>query len=115
MLLTGGVRDRACLTPTVLSTEPEVHYEETLAPMIVLSTVDSTRSAFATANAIGTGLPVGVLTHDLRTALLAARELDADVVVGALPVDTDALDDLTDIVTAYTRPQSFILSGGTTG
>ena len=109
-LLTGAVRDRASLTPTVLSSTPEVCYEETLAPVIVMSTVDSTRSAFAAANAIGTGLPVGVLTHDMRTALLAARELDADVVVGTLPAD--AFDDIADIVTAYTRAQSFVLSGG---
>jgi acyl-CoA reductase-like NAD-dependent aldehyde dehydrogenase len=111
-LLTGGVRDRASLVPTVLLTEPEVHHEEVLAPAIIMSTVDSTRHAFDAANAVGSGLPVGVLTHDVRTALLAADELDAGVIVGALPSDADAFGDIADVVAAYTRQQSFVLSGG---
>jgi acyl-CoA reductase-like NAD-dependent aldehyde dehydrogenase len=111
-LLTGGVRDRASLVPTVLLTEPEVHHEEILAPVIVMSTVDNTRRAFGAANEVGSGLPVGVLTHDVRTALLAADELDANVVVGALPTDADTFDDIADVVAGYTRPQSFVLSGG---
>lgn len=114
-LLTGGVRDRAGLTPTVLLTEPEVRHEEVLAPVIIMSIVDSTRQAFDAANAIGSDLPVGVLTHDVRTALLAANELDADVVVGTLPADAYAPEDIADIVAAYTRAQSFVLSGGSTG
>ncbi|HEY4023527.1 MAG TPA: aldehyde dehydrogenase family protein [Pseudonocardiaceae bacterium] len=111
-LLTGGVRDRATMTPTVLAAPPEFHCEETLAPALLLSTVDSTRSALAAANATGSGLPVGVLTHDMRTALLAANELDADVLVGALPADAATIDDIADVVEAYTRPQTVVLNGG---
>ena len=44
-LLTGGVRDRATVTPTVLTVPPEFHGEEVLARALLLSTVDSTRSA----------------------------------------------------------------------
>ena len=110
-LLTGGVRDRASLTPTVLAVPPEFATEELLAPVILLSTVDNTRSAFAATNGRDSDLPVGVLTHDVRTALLAADELDADVVVGALPSETAAADDLADIVAAYTRPQRVVLGG----
>jgi acyl-CoA reductase-like NAD-dependent aldehyde dehydrogenase len=111
-LLTGGVRDRATLTPTVLAVPPEFHSEEVLAPALLLSTVDSTRSAFDMATAGGSDLPVGVLTHDMRTALLAANDLDADVVVGALPVDATALADIAAVVDAYTRPQHVVLGGG---
>jgi hypothetical protein len=80
-----------------------------------MSVVDSTRHAFDAVNAIGSDLPVGVLTHDMRTALLAASELDADVVVGALPADADAPEDIAEVVASYTRPQSLVLSGGLTG
>lgn len=111
-LLTGGVRDRATLTPTVLAVPPEFTSAEVLAPVILLSTVDSTRSAFAVANAIGNDLPVAVFTHDMRTALLAANELDADVLVGEVPDDIAGLEDIDDLLRAYTRPQHVVLNGG---
>ncbi len=110
-LLTGAVRDQATLAPTVLAVQPECHGEEILAPVLLLSAVDSVRSAFALANASGSALPVGVLTHDLRTALRAANELAADVVVGRLPSD-GAVDDIADVLDAYTRRQTVVLSGG---
>jgi acyl-CoA reductase-like NAD-dependent aldehyde dehydrogenase len=111
-LLTGGVRDQATLAPTVLAVPPEFHGEEILAPVLLVSAVGSMRAAFGPANASGSDLPVGVLTHDLRTALLAANKLEADVVVGALPADVAAFDDITDVVEAYTRPQSVRLGRG---
>ncbi len=113
-LLTGGVRDRATLTPTVLTVQQEFQGEEILAPVLLISTVDSVRSAFRLANASGSTLPVGVLTHDLRTALLAADELAADVVVGQPPAEA-AVDDIDDVLNAYTRRQTLVLSGGLDG
>jgi acyl-CoA reductase-like NAD-dependent aldehyde dehydrogenase len=110
-LLTGGVRDRATLTPTVLAVRPEFAGEEILGPIVLLSAVDTVRSAVEAANATESGLPVGVFSHDVRTGLVAADELDSDVAVGDLPTDAGT-DDLRLFVEGYTERQIVVLGGG---
>jgi acyl-CoA reductase-like NAD-dependent aldehyde dehydrogenase len=88
-LLTGGVRDGASYTPTVLTDVPadaKVSCEEVFGPVLVLSQVADVDEAFATVNDSRFGLQTGVFTHDLQVAFRAHAELEVGgVVVGDVP------------------------------
>jgi acyl-CoA reductase-like NAD-dependent aldehyde dehydrogenase len=88
-LLTGGVRDGASYTPTVLTDVPldaKVSCEEVFGPVLLLQKVDSVDEAFAVVNDSRFGLQTGVFTHDLQVAFRAHAELEVGgVVVGDVP------------------------------
>lgn len=95
-LLRGGKRDGATLEPTVLSGVPEdvpLCRDEVFAPILVLSTVDSTDAAFGEAGRLGYRGPAAVFTHDVRDALgSGARLAGAGATVGDVPASrTDQL------------------------
>jgi acyl-CoA reductase-like NAD-dependent aldehyde dehydrogenase len=88
-LLTGGVRDGASYSPTVLTEvapTAKVSSEEVFGPVVVLDAVDSLDEAFARVNDSRFGLQVGVYTRDLQVAFRAARDLQVGgVVIGDVP------------------------------
>jgi len=60
--------------------------EEVFGPVLALQRVSGTDEAFGLVNASRYGLQAGVITHDLRTAFRAHRELEVGgVVVGDVP------------------------------
>jgi aldehyde dehydrogenase (NAD+) len=88
-LLTGGVRDGASYSPTVLTdvpTDAKVSCEEVFGPVLVLQRVAGVDEAFAIVNDSRFGLQTGVFTHDLQVAFRAHAELEVGgVVVGDVP------------------------------
>jgi aldehyde dehydrogenase (NAD+) len=88
-LLTGGVRDGASYSPTVLTDVPadaKVSCEEVFGPVLMLQRVADVDEAFATVNDSRFGLQTGVFTHDLQVAFRAHAELEVGgVVVGDVP------------------------------
>jgi acyl-CoA reductase-like NAD-dependent aldehyde dehydrogenase len=88
-VLTGGVRDGAAYTPTVLTGVPsdaKVSCEEVFGPVVVLETVDSLDEAFQRVNDSRFGLQAGVFTGDLQVAFRAAQALEVGgVVIGDVP------------------------------
>ncbi len=88
-LLTGGVRDGASYSPTVLTDVPadaKVSCEEVFGPVLVLQRVAGVDEAFAIVNDSRFGLQTGVFTHDLQVAFRAHAELEVGgVVVGDVP------------------------------
>ncbi len=88
-LVTGGVRDGASYTPTVLTDVPsdaKVACEEVFGPVLVLQRVDGVDEAFAVVNDSRFGLQTGVFTHDLQIAFRAHRDLEVGgVIVGDVP------------------------------
>ncbi|WP_459969258.1 aldehyde dehydrogenase family protein [Nocardioides pyridinolyticus] len=88
-IVTGGDRDRALLTPTVLTQVPgdaRVIRDEVFAPVLTVTAVDSEQEAFDLVNDSAFGLQAGVFTHDLATAFRAHRELQVGgVIVGDVP------------------------------
>jgi len=88
-IVTGGDRDRALLTPTVLTDVPgnaRVNRDEVFAPVLTVTAVDSEEEAFAAVNDSAFGLQAGVFTHDLATAFRAHSELEVGgVIVGDVP------------------------------
>lgn len=88
-LLLGGKRDGATVQPTVLAGVPEdvaLCRDEVFAPILVLSTVDSTDAAFGETGRLGYLGPAAVFTHELRRALRSGVELGGDgAVVGDVP------------------------------
>ncbi|GAA1129482.1 aldehyde dehydrogenase family protein [Nocardioides aquiterrae] len=88
-IVTGGDRDRALLTPTVLTNVPgdaKVNRDEVFAPVLTVTAVDSEQEAFGVVNDSAFGLHAGVFTHDLATAFRAHRELQVGgVIVGDVP------------------------------
>lgn len=78
-LLTGGIRNGALLTPTVLDNVDagmRVVCEEIFAPVVSIIPYDEISEAIEWANASPFGLSAGLFTQDLSTALRTARELD---------------------------------------
>ncbi len=88
-LLTGGVREGASYTPTVLTDVPsdaKVACEEVFGPVLVLVRVESVDEAFESVNDSRFGLQTGVFTHDLQVAFRAHAELEVGgVVIGDVP------------------------------
>ncbi|MET8680837.1 aldehyde dehydrogenase family protein [Streptomyces sp. NPDC004647] len=88
-LLTGGKRDGASYTPTVLADVPAdvtISCEEVFGPVLTLQKVDGEAAAFAAANDSKYGLQAGVFTHDLQTAFRAHRALEVGgVIIGDVP------------------------------
>jgi aldehyde dehydrogenase (NAD+) len=88
-LVTGGVRDGASYSPTVLTDVPadaKVACEEVFGPVLVLQRVDGVDEAFAVVNDSRFGLQTGVFTHDIQVAFRAHRDLEVGgVIVGDVP------------------------------
>jgi acyl-CoA reductase-like NAD-dependent aldehyde dehydrogenase len=88
-VLTGGARDGAAYTPTVLTDVPadaKVSCEEVFGPVVVLNVVDSMDEAFAQVNGSRFGLQAGVFTRDLQVAFRAAQVLEVGgVIIGDVP------------------------------
>ena len=88
-VLTGGVRDGASYSPTVLTDAPadsKVVCEEVFGPVMVLQRVADIDEAFAIVNDSKFGLQTGVFTHDLQVAFRAHAELEVGgVIVGDVP------------------------------
>jgi aldehyde dehydrogenase (NAD+) len=85
----GGTREGGTVAPTVLVDVPKdarAWCEEVFGPVLAMAPFDDVDEAFAEVNASAYGLQAGVLTHDLRTAFRAHRELEVGgVVVGDVP------------------------------
>jgi acyl-CoA reductase-like NAD-dependent aldehyde dehydrogenase len=88
-LLTGGTRDGATYSPTVLinvGRDAKVACEEVFGPVVVIEAVGTLEDAFAAVNDSRFGLQAGVFTNDLQTAFRAARVLDVGgVIIGDVP------------------------------
>ncbi|MFJ1643635.1 aldehyde dehydrogenase family protein [Streptomyces sp. NPDC088258] len=88
-LLTGGKRDGASYTPTVLADVPAgttLAREEVFGPVLTLRRVETETEAFEAVNDSKYGLQAGVFTHDLQTAFRAHRALEVGgVIVGDVP------------------------------
>jgi acyl-CoA reductase-like NAD-dependent aldehyde dehydrogenase len=88
-LLTGGSRDGAGYTPTVLVGVPagsRCATEEIFGPVLTVTPFDGIQEGFALVNDSRFGLQAGLFTHDLQTAFAAHRELEVGgVVVGDVP------------------------------
>jgi len=77
-LLSGGQRNGAFLTPTVLgSVEPHMRVvcQETFAPIVVVQTYETLDEALSRANDSEYGLQAGIFTRSLAVAMTAARSL----------------------------------------
>lgn len=88
--VTGGDRDRALLTPTVLANVPgdaRVNRDEVFAPVLTVTAVDSEQEAFDAVNDSAFGLQAGVFTHDLAkaSAHTASSRWEASSSVTSLP------------------------------
>jgi aldehyde dehydrogenase (NAD+) len=85
----GGTREGGTVAPTVLVDVPKdarAWCEEVFGPVLAMAPFDDVDEAFAEVNASAYGLQAGVLTHDLRTAFRAHRELEVGgVVIGDVP------------------------------
>jgi aldehyde dehydrogenase (NAD+) len=88
-VLTGGVREGATYTPTVItdaSADSKVVCEEVFGPVMVLQQVEGVDEAFAIVNDSRFGLQTGVFTHDLQVAFRAHSELEVGgVIIGDVP------------------------------
>ncbi len=88
-LLTGGKRDGAAFSPTVLTDVPadaKVACEEVFGPVLTIAPVDGVDAGLAAINDSRYGLQAGVFTRDLRVAFQAHRELEVGgVVIGDVP------------------------------
>ncbi len=82
-LLTGGQRDGAVMSPTVVAgVDPRSPFsqDELFGPAVAVSVADDWQSAIAQANGTAYGLGAGVFTSDVAGAVRAIREIDAGVV-----------------------------------
>ncbi|WP_189105589.1 aldehyde dehydrogenase family protein [Streptomyces camponoticapitis] len=88
-LLSGGKRDGASYTPTVLADVPPdvtISCEEVFGPVVTLSRVEGEAAAFETVNDSKYGLQAGVFTHDVQAAFRAHRALEVGgVIIGDIP------------------------------
>ncbi|MGY1961873.1 aldehyde dehydrogenase family protein [Nocardia gipuzkoensis] len=88
-VLTGGTREDASVTPTVLVDAGEdcaVNAEEIFGPVLTIAPVESVEEAFQRINASRYGLQAGVFTHDIALAFRAAAVLEVGgVIVGDVP------------------------------
>jgi glyceraldehyde-3-phosphate dehydrogenase (NADP+) len=79
-VLTGGQRDGASVTPTVVAdVDPASPFsqDELFGPAVAVSTAEDWEAAIAQANGTGYGLAAGVFTGDVAGAVRAMREIDA--------------------------------------
>ena len=79
-VLTGGQRDGAAVTPTVVAdVDPASPFsqDELFGPAVAVSTAEDWETAIAQANSTGYGLAAGIFTGDVAGAVHAMREIDA--------------------------------------
>jgi acyl-CoA reductase-like NAD-dependent aldehyde dehydrogenase len=79
-VLTGGQRDGASVTPTVVAdVDPASPFsqDELFGPAVAVSTAEDWETAIAQANSTGYGLAAGIFTGDVAGAVHAMREIDA--------------------------------------
>jgi acyl-CoA reductase-like NAD-dependent aldehyde dehydrogenase len=85
----GGRREGSLLWPTVLTDVPHdcrVCSDEAFAPLVVIEAVDDVDQAIAMANDSRYGLQGGIFTHDLASALQAAKRLQVGgVMINEVP------------------------------
>jgi aldehyde dehydrogenase (NAD+) len=88
-LYTGGKREGASYTPTVLADVPAdttLACEEVFGPVLTVLKVSSEAEAFAAVNDSKYGLQTGVFTRNLQAAFRAHRALEVGgVVIGDVP------------------------------
>ncbi|MGW1712820.1 aldehyde dehydrogenase family protein [Streptomyces sp. NPDC002156] len=83
-LLTGGMREGAMMSPTLLAGLPEkarLASEEAFAPVLATAPVGSLDEAIRMANATGYGLQAGVFCQDLDVAFAFAHRLEMGGVI----------------------------------
>jgi glyceraldehyde-3-phosphate dehydrogenase (NADP+) len=83
MLLTGGQRDGAVLTPAVVdgvARDAPLNQDELFGPAIAVSKAEDWATAIAYANSTAYGLGAGVFTRDISAAVRAIRQIDAGVI-----------------------------------
>ncbi|MFL6250371.1 MAG: aldehyde dehydrogenase family protein [Actinomycetes bacterium] len=79
-VLTGGQRDGASVTPTVVAdVDPASPFsqDELFGPAVAVSKADDWQAAIAQANGTAFGLAAGIFTSDLAGAIQGIREIDA--------------------------------------
>lgn len=79
VLLTGGERNGAFYSPTVLTNVPEnctVAKDEIFGPVVLLFSVSDLDTAIEKANDVDYGLQAGVFTNDVRKAYKAIAKMD---------------------------------------
>ena len=82
-IVVGGRRDRAVLSPTILTNVPpatKVLCEEIFAPVVSVIPFRDFDDAITMVNATPFGLAAGIFTRDINRAFLAARRLHVGVV-----------------------------------
>src|SRR5699024_7377003 len=78
-LLTGGERDGAFYTPTVLadvSIDAPIAQEEIFGPVVILFNIENLDEAIDYANNVGYGLQEGIFTKDIEEAFKAIEGLE---------------------------------------
>ncbi|MBN9654554.1 aldehyde dehydrogenase family protein [Halobacillus sp. GSS1] len=76
---TGGVRDGAYYSPTILShvpSEAKVMSEEIFGPVVIVNPVADLEEAIDQSNAVNYGLHAGIFTNDINQAFKAIRKMD---------------------------------------
>nr|WP_040985640.1 aldehyde dehydrogenase family protein [Oceanobacillus jeddahense] len=79
ILLTGGKRDGAFYTPTVLmnvATDAKIATEEIFGPVVLLFEVENLTEAIEKANQVNYGLQAGIFTNDINLAFQAIQQLE---------------------------------------
>jgi acyl-CoA reductase-like NAD-dependent aldehyde dehydrogenase len=79
-VLTGGQRDGAAVTPTVVAdVDPASPFsqDELFGPAVAVSTAEDWETAIAQANSTGYGLAAGIFTGDVAGAVQEMRKIDA--------------------------------------
>lgn len=83
-VLTGGERQGAYFTPTVLKNVPEdakIAHEEAFGPVVSIFSVEHLQEAIERANAVNYGLQAGIFTNDLNEAYEAIQKLEVGGVI----------------------------------
>ncbi|MGR9048259.1 aldehyde dehydrogenase family protein [Halobacillus faecis] len=78
-LETGGVRDGAYYSPTILTHVPsdaKVMAEEIFGPVVIVNPVADLDEAIEKSNAVNYGLHAGIFTNDINQAFKAIRKMD---------------------------------------
>ncbi|MYL49725.1 aldehyde dehydrogenase family protein [Halobacillus litoralis] len=76
---TGGVRDGAYYSPTILTHVPsdaKVMVEEIFGPVVIVNPVADLEEAIEKSNAVNYGLHAGIFTNDINQAFKAIRKMD---------------------------------------
>ncbi|MFD1066806.1 aldehyde dehydrogenase family protein [Oceanobacillus locisalsi] len=79
ILLTGGKRDDAFYTPTVLmnvAADARIATEEIFGPVVLLFEVENLTEAIEKANQVNYGLQAGIFTKDINLAFQAIQQLE---------------------------------------